>query len=200
MNQSYFNFQLWSVIEQVLETDFMISATDEEKLPGNIKPVGQKVFLERRPEGDYEDKVNSDNQSAVDKYKPYSPPGGESQASDFPIRSLDSDGHNPHIFSTLQAETQYCDLDDYLQRELEKLQQEPNSECGEQNLANRDDKGSYDQGQTLSGDSLAGGEKKTKVKTKSASASACKENKKIFTCTFDGCRKHYVKSSHLKVS
>ena len=84
MNQSNYYFQLWSVIEQVLETDFMISATDEEKLPGNIKPVsvGQKVFLERRPEGDYEDKVRSDSQSPVDKYKPYSPPEGESQASD----------------------------------------------------------------------------------------------------------------------
>ena len=50
----------------------MISATDEEKLPGNIKPVGQKVFLERRPEGDYEDKLNSDSQSVA----------GENQASD----------------------------------------------------------------------------------------------------------------------
>ena len=70
MNQNTISLQLWSVIEQVLETDFMISATDEEKLPGNIKPVGQKVFLERRPEGDYEDKVNSDSQSAVDEYKP----------------------------------------------------------------------------------------------------------------------------------
>ena len=74
MNQSQrcFTLQLWSVIEQVLETDFMISATDEEKLPGNIKPVGQKVFLERRPEGDYEDKLNSDSQSVT----------GENQASD----------------------------------------------------------------------------------------------------------------------
>ena len=52
----------------------MISATDEEKLPGNIKPVGQKVFLERRPEGDYEDKLNSDSQSVA----------GENQASDVP--------------------------------------------------------------------------------------------------------------------
>merc|ERR550519_2514518 len=153
----------------------MISATDEEKLPGNTKPAGQKVFLERRPERDYEDKVNTDShsQSAVDKYK------------------TSSQTESP-------SESQYCDLDDYLQRELEKLQQEPSSECGEQNLANRDDKGSYDQGRPLSADGLAGGEKKTKVKTKSASASACKENKKIFTCTFDGCRKHYVKSSHLK--
>ena len=44
--------QLWTVIEQVLETDFLVSATDEEKLPGNIKKVGQKVFLERRPDRD----------------------------------------------------------------------------------------------------------------------------------------------------
>ena len=65
-----YSFQLWSVIEEVLETDFMISATDEEKLPGNIKPVGQKVFLERRPEGDYEDTVNTDRQAAVEEYKP----------------------------------------------------------------------------------------------------------------------------------
>ena len=76
MNQSQrcFTLQLWSVIEQVLETDFMISATDEEKLPGNTKPAGQKVFLERRPERDYEDKVNTDShsQSVVDKYKPSS--------------------------------------------------------------------------------------------------------------------------------
>ena len=42
------------MIEQVLETDFLVSATAEEKLPGNIKKVGQKVFLERRPERDTE--------------------------------------------------------------------------------------------------------------------------------------------------
>ena len=79
------------MIEQVLETDFMISATDEEKLPGNIKPsVGQKVFLERRPEGDYEDKVSSDSQSPVEKYKTSSQLGGESQAS-----------HHPSIFTIL---------------------------------------------------------------------------------------------------
>lgn len=86
MNQSNYYFQLWSVIEQVLETDFMISATDEEKLPGNIKPVGQKVFLERRPEGDYEDKVRRDcSQYADDKYKPCSGHGADSQASDYYI-------------------------------------------------------------------------------------------------------------------
>ena len=71
------------MIEQVLETDFMISATDEEKLPGNIKPVGQKVFLERRPDVDYEDKVRrEESQPAVDKYKPCSGLVAERQASD----------------------------------------------------------------------------------------------------------------------
>ena len=49
---SYPMLQLWSVIEQVLETDFLVSATDQDKLPGNIKKVGHKVFLERRPERD----------------------------------------------------------------------------------------------------------------------------------------------------
>ena len=44
------------MIEQVLETDFLVSATAEEKLPGNIKKVGQKVFLERRPEALEEEK------------------------------------------------------------------------------------------------------------------------------------------------
>ena len=37
----------------------MISASDEEKLPGNDTKVGQKVFLERRPELNQEDSIDS---------------------------------------------------------------------------------------------------------------------------------------------
>jgi len=145
--------QLWTVIEQVLETDFLVSATDEEKLPGNIKKVGQKVFLERRPDRDIQ-------------------------------------LHNGTIPLEVEAESQYCDLDDYLQQELEKLQQEAAEECEQS-------KDSLDQATPEGpGDSKLGGDKK--AKTKSSPAAAYKENKKVFTCTFDGCAKHYVKSSHLK--
>ena len=54
--------QLWTVIEQVLQKDYMISASDEEKLPGNDNKVGQKVFLERRPELNQEDSIDSSSQ------------------------------------------------------------------------------------------------------------------------------------------
>ena len=37
--------------------------------------------------------------------------------------------HNGTIPLEVEAESQYCDLDDYLQQELEKLQQEAGEEC-----------------------------------------------------------------------
>ena len=42
---------MWTVIEQVLQKDYMINSPDEGKLSGTDIKVGQKVFLERRPEG-----------------------------------------------------------------------------------------------------------------------------------------------------
>ena len=39
------------MIEQVLQKDYMINSPDEEKLSVTDIKVGQKVFLERRPEG-----------------------------------------------------------------------------------------------------------------------------------------------------
>ena len=39
------------MIEQVLQKDYMINSPDEGKLSGTDIKVGQKVFLERRPEG-----------------------------------------------------------------------------------------------------------------------------------------------------
>ena len=64
--------KLWMVIEQVLQKDFMISSSgaDEEKLPGTDIKVGQKVFLERRPEHNDDnvpgDLVNLDNVDKAD--------------------------------------------------------------------------------------------------------------------------------------
>ena len=43
--------QLWTVIEQVLQKDYMINSPDEGKIQETDIKVGQKVFLERRPEG-----------------------------------------------------------------------------------------------------------------------------------------------------
>ena len=95
-----------------------------------------------------------------------------------------------------QSDPQYCDLDAYLQRELEKLQQEEKKECESKNIVNAKDK-SIQQGQPQP---IIGvnNHKKQKAKTK-AGHSVIKGNKKTFTCTFNGCRKNYVKSSHLKV-
>ena len=39
------------MIEQVLQKDYMINSPDEGKLSVTDIKVGQKVFLERRPEG-----------------------------------------------------------------------------------------------------------------------------------------------------
>ena len=43
--------QLWTVIEQVLQKDYMLNSPDEGKIQDTDIKVGQKVFLERRPEG-----------------------------------------------------------------------------------------------------------------------------------------------------
>ena len=51
----------------------------------------------------------------------------------------------------VEADSQYCDLDDYLKQELEKLQQEASKEFGEQNRDNRTDRGSYGEARPLSG-------------------------------------------------
>ena len=83
-----------------------------------------------------------------------------------------------------QNPSQYCDLDDYLQRELEKLQQEEEAECSVTPSASP---------VSVAEDAASKPQHKNKPSAKH------KENKKIFTCTFGDCRKHYVKSSHLKV-
>ena len=71
--------QLWVVIEQVLQKDYLLSVTDEEKLPSNDTKVGQKVFLERRSElnedGDdlvtLENVDNPDNCHNQDQFSDY---------------------------------------------------------------------------------------------------------------------------------
>ena len=84
-----------------------------------------------------------------------------------------------------QNPSQYCDLDDYLQRELEKLQQEEEADSA---------------GVTPSASPVSVAEDAaSKPQHKHKPSAKHKENKKIFTCTFGDCRKHYVKSSHLKV-
>ena len=107
-------------------------------------------------------------------------------------------------------DSQYCDLDDYLQRELEKLQQEEKKECDAKNNVNIRDKTNVNtvpissptvhegKGQA-SPINMANVKATRRQKPKTKSSQSYKENKKTFTCTFKDCRKNYVKSSHLKV-
>ena len=98
-----------------------------------------------------------------------------------------------------QNNSQYCDLDDYLQRELEKLQQEEKEESENKKVdVNITDKSPSGQRSTITSTSPSPNAKRQKLKTKSSSTYK-DSNKKTFTCTFDGCTKNYVKSSHLKV-
>ena len=106
-----------------------------------------------------------------------------------------------------QNNSQYCDLDDYLQRELEKLQQEQKEESENKKVdVNITDKDPSGQRSPISSPSPSPGHCVTspasvhrqKLKTKSVSTYK-DSSKKTFTCTFDGCTKNYVKSSHLKV-
>ena len=60
------------------------------------------------------------------------------------------------------ADSPYCDLDDYLKQELEKLQQEPGKEFLEQNRDNRTDRASCGEA-IVTSDST--GDIKQKVKT-----------------------------------
>jgi len=183
--------KLWMVIEQVLQKDFMISSSgaDEEKLPGTDIKVGQKVFLERRPEHNDDnvagDLVTLDNVDKADL------------------------GANEEFHIQQGQDSQYCDLDDYLQRELEKLQQEEKKECDAKNNVNRRDKTNVNpnpstpptvhegKGQA-SPINIANVKATRRQKPKTKSSQSYKENKKTFTCTFKDCRKNYVKSSHLK--
>ena len=105
-----------------------------------------------------------------------------------------------------QNNSQYCDLDDYLQRELEKLQQEQ-KEKSENKKVDVNIIGKAPSGQRSPISSpfpspshyvTSASAKRQKLKTKSSSTYK-DSNKKTFTCTFDGCTKNYVKSSHLKV-
>ena len=92
-------------------------------------------------------------------------------------------------------------MDDYLQRELEKLQQEEEKECESKNIVNNRDKvvsPGHEQSTPIT-DGNNGKSIVRKQKTKAKSGQSSKENKKTFTCTFNNCRKNYVKSSHLKV-
>ena len=98
-----------------------------------------------------------------------------------------------------QNNSQYCDLDDYLQRELEKLQQEEKEESENKKVdVNITDKSPSGHRSTITSTSPSPNAKRQKLKTKSSSTYK-DSNKKTFTCTFDGCTKNYVKSSHLKV-
>ena len=98
-----------------------------------------------------------------------------------------------------QNNSQYCDLDDYLQRELEKLQQEEKEESENKKVdVNITDKSPSGHRSPISPTSPSPNAKRQKLKTKSSSTYK-DSNKKTFTCTFDGCTKNYVKSSHLKV-
>ena len=98
-----------------------------------------------------------------------------------------------------QNNSQYCDLDDYLQRELEKLQQEEKEESENKKVdVNITDKSLSGHRSPISPTSPSPNAKRQKLKTKSSSTYK-DSNKKTFTCTFDGCTKNYVKSSHLKV-
>jgi len=155
----------------------MITNPDEEKLAGNDIKVGQKVFLERRTEEHNNDTNLCSDLATLDS-----------------VDKLDLSPNDQYNIQQ-QSDPQYCDLDAYLQRELEKLQQEEKKECESKNIVNAKDK-SIQQGQPqpISG---VNNHKKQKAKTK-AGHSVIKGNKKTFTCTFNGCRKNYVKSSHLK--
>ena len=113
-------------------------------------------------------------------------------------------------------DSQYCDLDEYLQRELEKLQNEENKECEEKNNVNIRGKTNvksipistppalHEGKGHASHVNIANGKANVKSNQKqnpvSGSSQPYKENKKKFTCTFQNCRKNYVKSSHLKVN
>ena len=107
-----------------------------------------------------------------------------------------------------QSISQYCDLDEYLQKELEKLQQEEKEECeNKKACVNIRDKSPSGQRSPISVTSPntsptpgphVTNARRQKLKTKSSS-SYKDSNKKTFTCTFNGCTKNYVKSSHLKV-
>ena len=123
-------------------------------------------------------------------------------------------------FQGHRQDSQYSDLDYYLQREIEKLQDEENRECEEKNNVNIRDKtkvisipistqpaiheGKGHESHVNIANVKANGKANVKANQKqnpvTGSSQPYKENKKKFTCTFKNCRKNYVKSSHLKVN
>jgi len=230
--------QLWSVIEQVLQQDFRENAS-EETLPivsGNGAKNMQKVFLERR--------------TTTLNCKDYSTEPQECYESDNiakPSVTVDNPFESKH---SEHGKSEDYDLDVYLQKEIQKLEQDQN-ECAEQNPTNTDsscEKGILPEENTvlvndlitniLMEEKLKGHSKpyarkilpKTDPKSRSAnivtdhtlspsiySVQECsplkiksepslaifptnplQEKKKVFTCSYDGCLKNYVKSSHLK--
>jgi len=230
--------QLWSVIEQVLQQDFMGNTQEEISPvgPGNGTKHMQKVFLERRTTTLNCKEYNSDPQVCYD---------GDNITK--PAVPADNSFESKH--SELEKSEDY-DLDVYLQKEIQKLQQDQN-ECPAQNPANTTlncEKGDFPgQNTELVNDLISNILKEDKLKArakpytrkilpktdhkeqatnivtepflslplspseksplfpdKSENCFAAfpslplQEKKKIFTCTYDGCSKNYVKSSHLK--
>ena len=122
-------------------------------------------------------------------------------------------------FQGHRQDSQCIDLDDYLQRELEKLQYEENKECEEKKSVNIRDKtkvisipistpsamyegkghASHVNITNVKDNGKANVKANQKQNPVTRSSQPYKENKKKFTCTFQNCRKNYVKSSHLKV-
>ena len=227
------------MIEQVLQQDFMGNTQEEISPvgPGNGTKHMQKVFLERRTTTLNCKEYNSDPQVCYD---------GDNITK--PAVPADNSFESKH--SELEKSEDY-DLDVYLQKEIQKLQQDQN-ECPAQNPANTTlncEKGDFPgQNTELVNDLISNILKEDKLKArakpytrkilpktdhkeqatnivtepflslplspseksplfpdKSENVFAAfpslplQEKKKIFTCTYDGCSKNYVKSSHLKV-
>lgn len=230
--------QLWSVIEQVLQQDFRENTQDETSpiVSGNGAKNMQKVFLERRTTTLNCRDYNSDLQECYD-------------SDNIAKTSVTVDNSFESKHSEFGKSEDY-DLDVYLQKEIQKLQQDQN-EAPEQNLANTAlarEKGIFPgQNTELVNDLISNILKEDKLKarakpyarkilpktdykeqssdivtnstlsqnnlsTEKLPPSADKfessltifpslplqEKKKVFTCSYDGCSKTYVKSSHLK--
>ena len=228
-------FQLWSVIEQVLQQDFKGNIQDESSpaVSVNGAKTMQKVFLERRTTALNCSDYNSDLQKCLN-----------SDTITKPTVTVD----NP--FGGKQCEDgkrDDYDLDVYLQKEIQRLEQDQ-KKCVDSNYLNTNlncEKGqNTEQNMELVNDLISNILKEDKLKAKAkphnrkilpktssgidrstnivtdpiSSVNSfsplsekdgsqfvifpsipLQEKKKIFTCTYEGCEKNYVKSSHLKV-
>jgi len=227
--------QLWSVIEQVLQQDFQ-GNSHEEMLPigsGNAAKNMQKVFLERR----------TTTLNCID----FSEKRQECHDNDNIAKPAVTRDNSFEIKHCLVRKSEDYDLDVYLQKEVQKLEQDP-SVYPVQNPANTNltcEKEIFqEQNPMLVTDLISDilKEENAKVHSKpyarkilpkivdtshAVTSSALsphissnqelsvlkdktetslqvfpsiplQEKKKVFTCSYDGCLKNYVKSSHLK--